>query len=93
MGAVVDGAKPGAGASGAGVTGAGVAAGASELEAGAADLTSSPFEHAASKPIDATIAIIARCVRVFSIIRSFLFQRRLINLVLTPVRLAVQQRD
>jgi hypothetical protein len=68
------------------VSGVGAGAGAVELGAGAVvagplggALPSSLFEHAASRLIEASIAIRARCVRVFSIISS-LVQRRVILL-------------
>src|SRR3546814_20111721 len=61
--------KDGAGAGVSLGAGAGAGAGVSMPAAPAAGvLATSPFEHAASRLIEATIAIRARCVRVFFII-------------------------
>src|SRR5690606_13870574 len=83
-----DGAGAGAGAG----SGVGAGAGASvPAEPPIGALASSASEHAASRLMEATIAITAKCVRVFFIFTS-LIQRRVYSVLLMPVRLAVQQR-
>ncbi|MGP1615019.1 MAG: hypothetical protein ACTS5Y_08220, partial [Pollutimonas bauzanensis] len=80
----------GAGAGAGSGTGAGAGAGVSVPALPLAGAVSSPFEHAASRLIEATIAMTARCVRVFSII--FLTNPKSRYCLSDPLRLTVQQR-